>query len=310
MRRKKNDGAGFVPGVLAAICWGTHFPLLLNRVSAATDPLVFYFHCVFWAAIASMTLLTLLGRTDELSLISSRSGTIFMLVLTGGYGLWMLLATAFRIQPDGGHDVELVFYSGPVVLAFFSLFTRGGSRQVRLGPPLVGLAGVILIIYGIGGLETPGLRVFAFAAGAAVIWAVFSILSYSLLRRFEVLPALVLMLCVSTVCLFLTSLIMRIDVLAIDRGDIWVSILVGTISIAMGLGLWMKCMSGLNMPSKASTLWYGAPILSVFLYGYFDGAGMGWASFAGIIVILFSFKSGGKPREKTETTFGDMLSGR
>ncbi len=308
MAGKKERGMGFIPGIIAALCWSVHFPLI-SLQSGATPPLVFYAHCIFWAAISSMTMLTLVGRIEDLSLINRKSGTIIVLALTGGIGLWLMLASAFHLNERHGHGIEMFFYTGPIFLAFLSLFTRSGTHRGRLGAAIVGFGGVTLVLYNMmGDMRIPVFSALALTLAASAFWAFFSIAAYSLLRKTKALPVLALTFCTSAVCLFLVFLPMQQDVLSIDRGDIWISIVLGGISIAGGYGFWMKCMSVQDVPANAATWWYAAPLLGAVWYHFLTELTLGWPSLAGIVLILLSFKTKGRSRERVKTAFGDMLS--
>ncbi len=309
MAGKRDYGMGFFPGLLAAFFWSFHFPVMFNYVDAA--PLVFYLHALLWASIVSLTLLTLTGRMDELSLINRKSGTLFLLVLFGGYGLWVLLALAFHHSEEGRQAVEPLFYTGPVLLVFLSMFMKGGAGRGRLFASCLGFTGAALILYITAGFSIPGLLPFIFSVGAAFCWAVFSLAASTLLSRKETLPALALTLCISTVCVLLTCISMRMDVLAIARHDVWMSMAVGGLSAAAGYGFWMKCMSLQRTPSNAATWWYAALIFGVVGHHVFIDPipRLPW-TIPGIVLILFSFRTTGAGRERTEMILGDMVSRR
>ncbi len=309
MAGRKDRSSGFLPGMMAVLFWSIHFPLLLNYVSDTTPLTVFYFHALLWASIASMALLTLTGRIDELSLINRRSGTLFLLVLSGGYGLWMLMVAAFHFQNAGGRAIELFFYSGPLFLVFLSMFTRGGVRKGGFVMALAGFLGVFLILFSTGGMSVPAPAALICVAAAALCWAVFSIAASTLLRRSETLPILVLTLCLSTACLFLTSLMMRQDMLGIERSDIWVSMVVGALAIAGCYGLWMRCMTAQSTASNAATWWYGAVVFGAVWYHSVIDSATGWAGVVtGALFILFSFRASGRARERTLAVLGDLVT--
>ncbi len=305
MSKGKNGGTGFHLGILAALFWSVHFPLLHNFVSESTPLAVFYFHTLFWASIASMTLLIITGRTDELSLINRRSGTLFLLVLTGGYGMWMTMAAA---HTAGGKTVELLFYSGPLLLVFLSMFPRGGVRRGRLVMALAGFTGALFILHNMHGISVPRFYPFVIALASALCWAVFSFVAATLVRKTETLPILVLTLCVSTVCFLLTCLVMGMDILAIGREEILVSIAAGGLSIAVAYGLWMKCMEVQSSPANAATWWYGALIFGAAWYYFFLDSPVGWPGIIGAVIIVFSFKTASGGKERTESILGDLMA--
>ncbi len=304
---RKNDNSGVALGLLAALCWSIHFPFLFHYIGDFS-PFAFYFHCAFWAAIASNALLTITGRMDELSLVNRKSGTMFLLILTGGYGLWVLMANAISFHAGAGGMIELLFYSGPMFLIFLTLFTKNGAQQRRTRMSVMGFLGVLLVLYNSGRITAASLLVITFSVTAALLWAIFSLTASDLLQKREVLPALAITLSATALCLFLTCIAMGIDLLAIPPENIWVTMMIGVVSLAGGMGLWMKCMQMQNVASNAATWWYGAIVFGSASYFYLTDVSIGPIAIFGMGLILFSFKSAGSKKERTKPTFGDLVS--
>ncbi len=294
-------------GFPAAVCWAAHFPLIL-RYLGDMSPLVFYFHSTFWAAAALITILTLSGNLDHISVVNRKSGTIFLLLLFGGYGFFMLLANAAE-RTENRSALEHLFYVGPLILILLAGFTRTGARPRQLGLGIVGFVGGWLVLYNVNGFTPPPAAAVLLILAAAASWAFFSFIAASLLTKNEVLPVLTIVFSLTAVCLLVTCIAMREDILAIEREYIWVTIVIGILPIAGAMTLWLKCMTSTSSTAAAASWWYGAVIPAALWYHFaIPDAHLSWIGAVGIALILASLKTSGKKRERTTPTFGDLIS--
>jgi drug/metabolite transporter (DMT)-like permease len=297
---------GLVLGLLAAALWAPHFGGLSGALATGTPPLVFYFYVVFWAGLACVAALLVSGRVGELAVFRRRETALLLLTLAGGYGLWLLRALALE---RGGADLSalrVVFYSGPLLLGFLSIPGREGARAREMAALVLGLVGAIMIVSRPpGGADSagpaPGLLATALGAGAALCWAAFCLGARRMLRSEGVLPVGAVLWCLGSALLLVTCLVTGGNVLAISPGGLWTSMWMGVVTVGLGLGCWLRCLS-LVPPGSAAPLWY----LSL-VFGLVGGGLDGWWAVGGAALILVAVYASRPQQRRPSLSIGDVI---
>ncbi len=308
----RSETTGFALGVLAALLWSPHFHAVAEAVGGATSALVFHFYVVFWAAVACLLVLLATGRLEELSVFQRRQTSFLLLVLTGGYGFWLLRALAVERSAADPSDVHILFYSAPLALGLLSLPTREGARGRQVAALVLGFVGCIMIVARPSGAQGeapgPGLGVGLVAVGAAACWAAFALAARPLVREEKVLPVGGALWSIGAVCLLATCLATGDNILAITRTALWTSMWLGVGTVALAFGCWLKCLSQMP-PAFAAPLWYLALVFGVLPASRLAGVRPGWWTLGGVALILVAVYFGRGAGGRTEMTMSDLIRG-
>ena len=296
----------------AALCWSPH-SLLAHRVTSQGTPLlVFYFHVLLWAALASLALVVLTGRMDELSVFKRRESRFLLLVLCGGYGLWLLRGLALDRSPQNPTGTHMIFLLGPLLLGLLSMPTRRGARGRQIAMLALGFAGCVGVLAsartdGLANL-LPGFWGSVLALGTALCWAVFTIIVRKFARDERVLPVGAVLWSMGAACLLITCLSRGENVLEISRSGLWISMVLGAGTVALGFGLWMRSL-GEVPPAYAAPVWYMTAVFGVFWTYLIEDSVPNWWTVGGVILILLVSRSGRSTEEQSHTTISDVIRG-
>jgi drug/metabolite transporter (DMT)-like permease len=303
----------FLLGVLAALLWSPHFYLLKPLIGpeGGLSPLVVQFHVLFWPAVLLVFLMFISGRASALKAVSQRETRFLFLAGAGGYGFWVLRGLALE-APGGGH-VHLLFYTAPLLMAFFGLFGRQkGDRRSAAGL-LLGFVGCILLARGLGGAgpaEGGTLSADLLALGAAACWALFTVLAVPMVREQSVLPVTALVTAVGAACLLVTCLGRGEAVLifAVSFSQLRTLALTGVVTVGLMMALWLKFVGSVPLP-LAAPFWYLGLMFGVFWAGRVGVEVATWWTLAGVIVLLPGLHVALGGRERSGITISDIIRG-
>ncbi len=311
---RRSTTGGFVLGTLAALLWSSHFYAVAHILQqpvegppgARIPALVLHFYVVLGAALAAFLVLMLTGRMAELSAFRRLRTRFLVLVLSGGYGFWLLRALALERAIENPANVQILFYAGPLLLGLFSLPGREGARGRELAALLLGFVGCIMIIRPAG---SPGLGTALLAVGAAACWAVFTLAARSLAAKRKLLPVVAVLFGMGAVLLLATCLSRGEGIFTITRRAMVRSMLLGALTVALAFGCWMKCLSAAP-PSVAASLWYLAVVFGIASARWVSAAPSSWWTFGGAVLVLLAVRSAyvsGRPAGTI--TMSDMIRG-
>lgn len=307
-----SETTGFVLGTLAVLFWSPHYYATVYAVAGETPLLVFYLHVLAWAAIACGVVLAATGRLDQLSVFKRRETRFLLLALTGGYGFWMLRALALDRAGDAPFHAHILFYTAPLLLGVLTLPRRGGARWKQIGALALGFVGSIMIIAPPGGEQVqsllPVFGVGILGVGAALCWAVFCLLARPLVRKEKVLPSSFIIWTAGTACLLATCLSTGENPLNIAFRDVWLSMLLGAGTVALGFGVWLKCLAEVT-PSFAAPLWYISLVFGIGWAHWMADVRPGWLTVGGVVLILLFARSGRSRDRRHSMTLSDVIRG-
>jgi drug/metabolite transporter (DMT)-like permease len=297
-------------GVLAVMLWSVVLAVVDSLTAQGVPAHVVQFHLVFWGAAGALVVLLLWGRTDELSVFKRQETVFLLLVLTGGYGFWILQGVAF--ERVGTRQAHLFFYLAPLLMAALSFLGREQASGRQIGALLLGFAGCVMILAGgsSGGqaVGAPSAGGYVLAVGHAACWAAFSLLARPVVREEKTLPVVALVLGGGALCLLVTNLSAGRNVLAITTGQLVVCAATGILALAGAFGLWLACVSHVPVAS-VSSLWYLGALFGAGLAYRFKGDAPGWLTLVGGIFILLALRSGLRRRRGGGKTMGDIIRG-
>ena len=303
--------AGFAAGVLAALLWSPHFYVVRHFLAGAEEVnvLVFYLYVVFWGAVASLLVMLLSGRTEELSIFKRTQTHFLALVVTGGYGFWLLRALSIQRAAEAPSHVQILFYTGPLLLGFLSLLTREAASIRQIAGLLLGFVGCILIAGSPywGAAESggpPSLETSLIALGAAACWAAFALMARPMVKEEKVLPVIVIVLSMGAVFLLVTCYSTGASML-IGSKRLWASMILGA-AAALALGCWLKCLASAPA-SAAASLWYLALVFGVAWAYWIAHLSPGWFTLVGAALVLLALHSAPAVHRKQQTTMSDLI---
>ncbi|MFP4176780.1 MAG: EamA family transporter [Planctomycetota bacterium] len=306
----RSETSGFVLGLLAVLFWSPHLLSLLHYGSGQTPMLVLHFHILLWAAVVSWGLLIVSGGVDKLSVFQRHETRFILLVLTGGYGMWLLRAFAVE-QAGNPANVHILFYAGPLLLGIMSLTSSEGATLKQIGALVLGFVGAIMILARPGEGETaagmaPAASTAGLALAGAALWAVFALLARPLVRNEPVLPTATLIWSLGSACLLVTCLSTGENILEITPRDLYTTILIGGGTITAGMGLWLKCLSEVTV-AFAAPIWYLSLIPGIGLTYWLEDQWPGWLAIGGAVLILLICRSGQSRDRTDQMTLSDVI---
>ena len=305
----RSESTSLALGVLAALFWGPHFGMVMKAMDEGAPVLVLHFYVVLWAAVACVALLASTGRLRQLSVFQRRQTTFLLLALTGGYGLWLLRALALERAGSDLPGVRMWLYSGPLMLGLLSLPTREGARGRQMLALLLGLVGCIMLSVNPSG-DNPGAGTWIPALGAAACWAVFSLLARAVVRQEKALPTGAVIWSMGAACLLVTLLFTGEGgaIADITPRALWLSMVLGAGTVALGFGCWLKCLSG-AAPGFAAPLWYLSLVVGIVLGGRAGGPDSVWWLAGGVSLILVAVYAASAGRQRGSVTMSDVIRG-
>lgn len=317
---QRSERMAFVFGALAALFWSPNYLALTHTVSreAPQAPLVvIQFYMLLWAAAAMLLVLFLSGRMDELAAFKRKETHFLVLVLSGGYGLWLLRALSIQ-RMDDGTNVRLLFYSAPLIVAVLGFLGAEKPSGKQIAALLLGFVGCIMIIGGPGRLgaqaasteASGGFGGVPAAVGAAACFALFSLVARQLLAEEKVLPVAVVVLCGGALCLMVTcfSMGMGKDFFSITWKGLWLTVVFGVLTVGVTFALWLKCLAAVPAVSAAA-FWYLGAVFGIWWSYRMAGVRPGWWALGGTVLVLLCLQGAARSRQKARTTLGDIIRG-
>ena len=301
---KRSETTAFFLGALAALLWSSHFYLVTG--SSRPAMLVFHFYILLWAAASCLLLLGLMGRLRELSVFKRRETQFIILVLTGGYGLWVLRALAASGAPGKMPSADTLFYLAPLGLGILSMLTREPPSGRQVVALLMGLAGCFVIAYGSrGAMKDLGLGPALPSLGAALCWTLFALAARPVIREEKLLPVSAVIWGMGAVCMFVTCLSTRENILQITRGELLLSMFLGVVTVALAYACWLKCIEASSY-ATAGALWYLAVVFGI---GWYRRAGLSvslW-TLGGVVLVLVAVCASSGGRRSRNLTLSDVI---
>jgi len=220
---------------------------------------------------------------------------VWALGVGGLFGYHVLYFLALRLAPDRAVEVSLINYLWPLLIVLFSTLLPGARpRPVHFAGAAMGLAGTALIVVGgasgFAGVDASALAGCAAAAGAAVIWAGYSVLS----RLFEKVPTEA----VGGFCLATSILAfgchLALETTVVPRGLQWLVVLaVGLGPVGAAFYVWDHGVKRGDIRALGA-MSYATPLLSTLLLTSVSGASAPWTVWiAGLLIIGGAILAGG-----------------
>lgn len=217
MTRERATAIGFA----AVVLWA--FFALLIVATAPMPPLLVNTVVFTVAGLAGLGWTAARGR---LGLLARVPAVVYAIGVGGLFGYHLLYVHALRLAPPA--EAMLVGYVWPLLIVLGSTFLPG--EVLRPGHVLggaVAFAGAGLVVLGGGGFSGGALPGYLLSLGAAVVWAVYSLLS----RRFGRIPTDV----VGVFCLGTAALALPLHLLT--EATVWPAAGRGwAVLLALGLG--------------------------------------------------------------------------
>jgi drug/metabolite transporter (DMT)-like permease len=208
--------------------------------------------------------------------------------------------------------VHILFYAAPLVMGLLSLPTREGPRWKQIGALTLGFVGSIMIIAQPAGERVssllPGAGLAFLGLAAALCWAAFCLLARPLMREEKVLPSSFIIWTMGAACLLATCLSTGSNPLSITRRGLWLSMVLGGGTVALGFGIWLKCLSEVT-PSFAAPLWYVGLVFGIGWGHWMAGTRPGWLTVGGVVLILLFVRSGRSRDRRHTMTLSDVIRG-
>ena len=307
----RSESTSFALGLSAALFWGPHFGMVVKAMDQDVPLLVFYFYVVLWAAAACAVVLAAMGRLQDLSVFHRRETTFFLLTLTGGYGLWLFRALALERAGSNLSNLRIWLYSGPLMLGLLSMPSREGARGRQILALLLGFVGCIMISVSPSGEESAGgSGAWLLALGGAACWAVFALLARPLVRQEKALPTGAVIWGMGAACLLVTLLVTgeSKSLLAITPRGLWLSMIIGAGTVALGFGCWLKCLAG-AAPAFVAPLWYLSLVFGIVWGTSIGGPSSRWWLAGGAALILVAVYAACSGRSRPTMTMSDVIRG-
>jgi len=305
---------GLAEGAVAALLWSPHFYFVRRALEGGGSVLTLQLHIVFWAAAACLFALFMTGRLGELSVLRRYDTVVIVLVLTGGYGFWLLRAMAIERAGEAGLPyVHGLFYAGPLVMGLLALWGRQRPTGRQVFALVAGLAGCLVIAVSSkqgydGASGFPGLVAILLALGAAGCWAVFGLAARPIVSQEKVLPVLTVVLSAGAVCLLATCISTGENLLPASPGALWASMLLGALTVGIALGCWLKCLS-VASPVTVAPLWHLGLVFGIPLVWWLAGRSPSLWALAGTAVILVAMHSSFKKHRRPNLSISDLIRG-
>ena len=304
---------GLAEGAVAALVWSPHFYFVQRALEGGGSVLTLQLHIVFWAAAACLFALFMTGRLGELSALRRYDTVLIVLVLTGGYGFWLLRAMAIERAGAGLPYVHGLFYAGPLLMGLLALWGRQGPSGRQVFALVAGLAGCLVIaVSSRQGYDEapglPGLVAILLALGAAGCWAVFGLAARPIVSQEKVLPVLTVVLSAGAVCLLATCISTGESLLPASAGALWASMLLGALTVCIALGSWLKCLS-VASPVTVAPLWHLGLVFGIPLVWRLAGRSPSLWALAGAAVILVAIHSSFKKHRRPDLSISDLIRG-
>ena len=297
----------FVLSVLAAAFWSPAIYVTMRAAAAAMAGAqdgrlpeawmtTFHFYVVLWAAAVCGGFMLLTGRLSELSALRRREVHLLVLAALGGYALWLLRALALERTMAGLTDAgvgrltqaHMLFYAGPLLLGLLSVPSREGARAREIGVLILGFVGAILIArsFAADGAAVPTTAATRLLAlGSALCWALFVLLARPAARENRALPVLTTVLGLGATCMMVTCLTTGGGLLTISARALWLSMIVGGVSVGLGLLCWVTALS-IAPAAKVAPVWYLAMAFGLVWAHVIGRCEIGWLALPGAGLIL------------------------
>jgi drug/metabolite transporter (DMT)-like permease len=288
----RNDTTGVMLAGFAALLWSPHVYVARIALQDNTNPLVFYFYVLLWAALACGLVMLIAGNMGELSVFNRRETRFLLLALTGGYAFWVLAGMTLAKTTSRPH-MQLFFYLGPLIVGLLSLLGRESADGPQFVVLMLGFVGCIMIAQPPRDIS-PGIEVSALALGAAACWAIFTLGARSIMRYENAVPVATIIWTLGAACLFVTCLSTGASLWDISSQALGYSAFLGIVTVAFGFSAWLSSLS-LLPPAYAAPVWYIALIMGI-LWGWISGSTPGWWSLGGTVLILLAIRGRSAPR--------------
>lgn len=223
-----------------------------------------------------------------------RGAAVWALGIGGLFGYHVLYFLALRLTPEHAVEVNLLNYLWPLLIVLFSTLLPGARPRLAhyLGAGM-GLAGTALIVggaSGFGAIDVSALPGCAAAAGAAVIWAGYSVLS----RLFGEVPTeAVGGFCLGTSVLALCCHL-ALETTVVPEGWGWLVILaVGLGPVGSAFYVWDHGVKRGDIRALGA-MSYATPLLStLLLMGVTGAAAPATVWIAGLLIVGGAILAGG-----------------
>jgi drug/metabolite transporter (DMT)-like permease len=265
---------------LAGVIWGS-IPIFVRMVEAS--PFVIVFWRVAFGAATALLYLLVSGRIREVKALRGRNA----LALVGVGALvavnWVLFFGAFALTRVA--VVELVGYTGPVVVAALLPFVSRERFDRRIIFPLMLAFGGTALILGLGQLSVEGGRTFwgaAMAFGTALVYAVLMLVGKRLLCRMSSLVLAFGQYSVASVLLLPAAIMLPGASSAKEWGAL------------AGLGIFhtttaiLIFLSGLRVvrADHAAVITYAEPVTAVVFAALFLAEPLTWVTAVGGVAVI------------------------
>jgi drug/metabolite transporter (DMT)-like permease len=303
---RSSQRTAWVYGLLAAALWSPHFYVVESLRNGGVPVLAIAFHLLLWPAAACLALLFLTGRASELTVFNRRETQFLILAGVGGYGFWVL--RALGLEMVGGPTVRGLFCAAPLLMGVLSLAGREKADGKAFWGLLLGLAGALALVRGgsPAGMWAGPFHAKLLALGAAVCWAVFSLMARPLVREERALPVVALVTGIGAVCVGVTCLSRGDNPFHLNPVQLRTVGVAGLLTAGLMMGAWLKCLAGTPV-AQAALLWYLAPLFGlVAAWRYRHPVDFGW-TLAGAVFVVLALRVASRRPARAGLTMGDVI---
>lgn len=273
-------------GLVAAVTWGTVYPVGKHLVESGADPLWVAF--ARYAFALPLMLPLVLRKGTRRRLVSALTpGGILSALFLGATGIFGMAAfSAFSWRYTSAAISAIVMNSNPLISLILAAAVGEaltGRKGLAAG---LGFAGVALVVIGSGGGEGAGTAPVLgalLALGAAVSWSLYTIFGKGFARRVGGLVSTFLAMTAGSAFFLPLMLVLRTP---IDVRPMTVGLLVykAAVPTALGFWAWFAALEELDA-GRLAAFQFATPAVACVLGWAFLGEALGFLAFLGFAFI-------------------------
>jgi drug/metabolite transporter (DMT)-like permease len=273
--------------LLMVLTWAAN-PLALKRALEFMDPLAL--NALRFLLATSVPVALALAGGERLRWHRGDGPRILFLGVVG-HGLYQAVFIVGLSHTLAGNAALILSVSPAFVAIFSALFGYERIRPYQWAGIALTLAGVALVVLGTGDALSLGSRLLGdvMILGITVMWALYTVLSGPLLKRYSAVKLNALTMPVGTAVLLTIagpSLVASVPTFPNVPPAVWVVVaLSGLLAVSLSYIVWYK---GLQKLGATRTAVYTnlVPVLAGLIAFFVGGEPLGWAFWGGMAVVL------------------------
>ncbi len=288
---------GLLLGSLAAVIWGSTYVTmrLLYRVSDI-DPVGLAFSRFLIGALVLTAVTVARGEARHLTAFVREPLPFFWLGLTGVAALGILGAAASELT--AAVNVSLVLNANPVFVALLAPLIGEPLTVRRLTGAVIGLAGVAVVALAgtpSGPVSTRGEELWGVlaAVGAALGWAIYTLLGKGVVRRYGGLLTTTLAMGWGTLLLAALMVVTPLP-RHLPPTAIGLLLYLGLVPSALAFALWYRALAVVDAATLAPTQ-YLAPLGTAVLAWLLLGERIGFSFLVALLLVFVGIRLATRP---------------